>query len=125
MILPAILCTLKGKLLLGVAAIGSTIAVSEVILGQLIAAIAPTLMVVIALVTLMRGQKQMLITLDGKLEELVSAKVAAGRAEGKEQERVENRARQGEAAIASAHASPTSVIVENTPENPANVKPVT
>lgn len=124
MILPTILWTFKGKLLLGLSALFTTFAVSEVIMGHLIAAIAPTLMVGIALVTLMRGQKQMLITLDGKLEELVNAKVAAGRAEGKEQERVESRVRQGEAALAKELSGPSPVIVENTKDNPAHVKPV-
>lgn len=122
MIIPAILCTFKGKLLLGVVAIGSTIAISEVVLGQLIASIPPTLAVIVSLLVLKRGQREMLIAVDGKLDAFMDAKVAAGKAAGREEERVEARARHGEAAIAAQSAAPAEVIQVNPPENPAIVK---
>jgi hypothetical protein len=124
MILPAILSTLKGKVLLGLMALLSTFAVSEVIFGQLIASVPPTLAVIVSLIVLVRGQKQTLVAMDGKLDAFMDAKVAAAKSAGKEEERVEARARQGEAAMAVQAASPTPVIVQNSETNPANVKPV-
>lgn len=121
MILPVILSTVKGKILLGVAGLLTTLAVSEVIVGQLIAAVPPTAAVIVTLIVLRTGQKKNAAALDGKLDAFMDAKVEAGRLAGKEEERVEARAREGEAAIAQQAAphAPAPVIAENTPERNA------
>lgn len=129
MILPAILCTFKGKLLLGLSTVFTTVAISEALLGDLISAIPPTLAVLVTLYVLKTGQNRNAQALDGKLTMLMEAKVAAAEAKGKLEEREAEIARQGAAALAQQSAappvhpaSPVPVIVENTKDNPANVK---
>lgn len=145
MILPAILYTFKGKLLLGFYVIFTTIAVTEAFLGQLIIAVTvavigaiPTTAAVIIMARkqsaerlagnkeLLQGQKEVAKAVDGQLAKFVEAKQQLGHREGVEQERKEQRGREGEAAIAQQAspnpAAPTPVIIKNLEDDPANVK---
>lgn len=143
MILPAILSTLKGKFLLGFFGLFTTIAVAEAFLGQLIIAVVvaligatpPTVAIIIMSrkqsaerqagnEKLLEGQQGVLKAVDGQLAKFVEAKEQLGHAAGKEEERVEARARQGEEAIAKQTAAPTEVLQVNPPEKPAHVKTV-
>lgn len=140
-ILPAILSTLKGKLLLGFWTIAATVAVTEAFLGQLMIAVVvaligatpPTIAIILMAKKqsaeraagnkeLLEGQEKMSKAVDGQLSKLVEAKEQLGRAAGKEEARVEARVRQGEAAIAKQSEGPQPVIVENDPDKPVIVK---
>lgn len=134
MILPAILCTFKGKLLLGVWAVFTTIAVTEAFLGQLMIAVIGALIVAApptaAIIIMSRKQsaereankKEVLKAVDGQTSKLVEATEKFSHLAGKEEERTQERDRQGAAAIAKQESAPAEVIQVNPPENPANVK---
>lgn len=141
MILPAILYTFKGKLLLGVWAIFATIAVTEAFFGQLMIAVVvaligatpPTVAIIImtrkqseeraaANKVLLEGQQEVVKAVDGQLAKYVAVKEQVGNLTGREEERVEARARLGEEAIAAQNAGPAQVIVKNPEDDPANVK---
>lgn len=153
MIIPAILCTLKGKLLLDIWAVFTTIAVTEAFLGQLMIAVIVALIgaapPTAAIIIMSRKQSaerrtqndEVLKAVDGQTSKLVEATQKFSHLAGKEEERVESRLREGEAAIAQAAAaavvlpgapvlpgssaeSPVHTKITNTTEDPANVKPV-
>lgn len=148
MIVPAILYTLKGKICLGVWALLTTVAVTEAFLGQLMIAVVvaligaapPTAAIIIMSrkqseerraqnKELLEGQQEVVKAVDGQLTRFVEAKQQLGHASGVEQERKDQRVREGEAAIAEKHASltpeaPTEVIVKNPEDDPAHVKTV-
>lgn len=143
MIIPAILSTLKGKVLVGFFAIFTTFAVAEAFIGQLVIAVIvaligatpPTIAIIIMSrkqsqerlagnKEILQGQKDVAAAVNGVSHELTKAKEAAAHGEGMQQERTEERARQGEGALSVKSASPTPVIVENSPDKPAHVKTV-
>lgn len=142
MILPAIFWTLKGKLLLGLASIfGVILAIGEASSDRTLILIAivgsgTTLFVALlsAAVSIFNARKHvkveqavhnLSIEVDGKLKELMASKEKAAHSAGAEQERVEERSRQGEAAIAIQGDTPTPVIIEQPQDKPVIVKPVT
>lgn len=145
MIVPAILYTFKGKLLVGIFAVFTTVAVTEVFLGQLMIAVIvaligatpPTVAIIIMArkqsaerkagnKEILEGQEKVAAAVNGVSHELTKAKEAAARGEGIQQERSEERARQGDEALGAKAANPipTPVIVENPKDKPAHVKSV-
>lgn len=134
MFLPVILSTLKGKLCLGLYVIFSAIAVTEAFLGQLMIAVVvafitatpPTIAIILSARKQSAERKAanevVLKAVDGQTTKLVEATKQFSHLAGKEEERTEERGRQGEAARAKQDAAPAEVIQVNPPENPAIVK---
>jgi len=105
-------------------------------IDALIAAVPPTMAVIVGVLALRKGQAKMFIQMDGRMSQLIESKEKialsegkqesraellevskrASKAEGKEEERSEARQR--------AEEAPTPVIVENPEDDPANVKAV-
>ena len=75
-------------------------------------------MMIIALIALKRGQNKMYIALDGKLTELIGAKMEVAKAQGKEEERREERDRVAEAVpvVTAAIAQAAVAAVKADPE---------
>src|SRR6476646_6829744 len=67
---------------------------TESLQNELIAALPPTLAVIVAFIGLMRGQKQMHLQMNSRLDELLKARVAEASLSGAERERSEERERQ-------------------------------
>lgn len=113
-----------GAVLVGAAPFLFAVEMSSI--NALIAAIPPTLAVMVGVIALLRGQKTLQVNLDGRMTQLLAATEKLSKAEGKEEERVEARDRREEVKheIASAKATdkPQDVIVKNPPEAAANVK---
>lgn len=144
MILPAILYTLHAKIFLGFAAIfGVLFAIGEASSDRTLIVIAivgsvTTLVVAMlsAIVSIFNSRKlakvenlprevqELKISLDGRLQELMDSKEKAAHSAGAEQERTEERGRQGDAAIGAQAAVPIPVIVEETDRNPLHVKQI-
>lgn len=143
MILSTILYTAKGKVLLGLWTVCATVAVTEAFLGQLVIAVVvaligatpPTIAIIIMSrkqsaerreqnKELLEGQKEVVKAVDGQLTKFVEAKEQLGHAAGKEEERKEQRGREGDKAIAAQAGAPTPVIVKNPEDDPAHVRPV-
>lgn len=135
MLLPAILYTFKGKLLLGFWVVFTTFAVTEAFLGQLLIAVVVALIgatpPTAAIIVMARKQSAerkaanevVLKAVDGQTTKLVEATKQFSHLAGKEEERIEERGRQGEAAKALQADVPTPVeIVGVTPETPLDVK---
>lgn len=93
MIIPAILSTIEGKLLVLLSLINSSMAISDVVLGELISSIPPTLAVLLSLFVLVRKQDKMEKAMDGKLTQLIIAEKGKSAGEAVAQERVEARER--------------------------------
>lgn len=68
--------------------------------------------------------QQLEIKLDGRLQELMDSKEKAAYSAGGEQERVDERSRRGDEAIGAKSTEPTPVVMKNTTEDPAIVKPI-
>lgn len=137
MILSTIFSSFQGKIYLGIVTLSTMFAISEIILGQIIASIPPTLAVIISLVVLTRKQDRIAEAVDGKLSQLMTAEKGVSKAEGVAEERADAHAIKKEEAIAkAADAVATAVLpgssvdnpvhtrTSNTPEDPVNVKPV-
>lgn len=144
MIIPAILSTLKGKLLLGVWTIFTTVAVTEAFMGQLMIAVivaligaAPPTAAIIIMSRkqsqerreqnkeLLEKQDEVVKAVDGQLSKFVEAKQQLGHAEGKAEAQTEARVAEGEKALAQQeHVAATPVIpaapVPGTAENPVH-----
>lgn len=142
--IPFIFANCKGEAAgLAVIVFISTIAISEALTGQLIVALIgalpPTAAVIVALMSLKRGQKEMATALDGKLNQLMAAEKGVSKAEGVKEERAEARVRSEApvsaeviattvAAAVAAVSTPDPDAVQkmevvNTEDNPVPVKP--
>lgn len=95
-------------------------------INALIAAIPPTAAVILGVVALRKGQKTMMINIDGRMEQLLKQTAKASVMEGKELERGEARERRDEIRVelrtAELNKGPDEVTVVNTARDPANVK---
>lgn len=129
MIIPAILYTVKGKLWLGLSAVFTTIAITEVFLGQiigaLIAATPPTIAIIfmakkqseerrIAQAALLKGQAKMAEDLDGKLDRLSNAETGRAKAEGI----IEGGDKERASVAAAVPTEPAQIEIVNKKENP-------
>lgn len=96
-------------------------------INALIAAIPPTLAVIVGVFALRRGQKVLMVNLDGRMEQLLKVTGVASKAEGKEEERGEARERRSEikhemAVEKGKTDEPQDVKIVNPVQEPANVK---
>lgn len=95
-------------------------------IDAMIAAIPPTAAVIVGVIALRRGQKTMMVNIDGRMQQLLESTAKASKSEGKEEERGEARGRRDEINIelrtAELAKGPDEVTVVNTAKAPANVK---
>lgn len=144
MIHPELLSTVIAKLSLGVAAVfGVIFAIGEassdrtLIVLAIVGSVTTVLVsLVSAIVSIYNSRKlskvaelpaavhELRINLDGRMQELMETKEKAAHSAGAEQERTEERDRQGVAATAVQAASPTPVVIEQPENKPVIVKPV-
>lgn len=95
-------------------------------IDAMIAAIPPTAAVILGVIALRRGQKTMMVNIDGRMQQLLESTAKASMAEGKELERGEARERREEIKVELRTAEnvkgPDEVTIVNTTRDPANVK---
>ncbi len=89
------------------------------IILALIAATPPTIAIMVTAVTLTRGQRDMHLQMNSRLDQLVQAQMVGARAAGVEQERREQRER-----AAAAISDVQNVQVVNQPDHPVPNKPI-
>lgn len=95
--------------------------------NAIITAIPPTLAVIVGVVALRKGQKTMMVNIDGRMEQLLAVTKTAAISEGKETERVEARDRREEIKVEIAKTTKPKddvqdVNVVNPPEEPVNTE---
>lgn len=108
----------------------SALALSEDLTGQLIVALIgalpPTAAVIVTLISLKRGQKEMTIALDGKLEKLMLAEKGVSKAEGIAEERAGSyeRTAQESPAKTAAIVAATVAAVKSDPDTVSKIEVV-